>query len=86
MFTLKITSKRQATLPVVLCEEMGLSPGDTLQLERRTLDGVSVWLIRAPRPDWSWAGALKSYGKGKDHRWDRVEESIARGMAGDHRP
>jgi len=86
MFRIKLTAKRQATLPVALCEEMGLAPGDSLRLERRTIDGEPVWLLRSPRPDWSWAGSLKSFAKGKDHRWDRIEESIGRGMAGERRP
>lgn len=83
MFTIKLTSKRQATLPVALCEELGLSPGDTLRLERRTIDGETVWLLHSPQPDWSWAGSLRSFGEKKDHQWDRIEESISRGMSGE---
>jgi bifunctional DNA-binding transcriptional regulator/antitoxin component of YhaV-PrlF toxin-antitoxin module len=86
MFKIKLTSKRQATLPVALCEELGLSPGDTLRLERRTIDGEPMWLLLSPHPDWSWAGSLRSFGEGKDHRWDRIEEGIARGMAAERRP
>ena len=86
MFTVKLTSKRQATFPVALCKELGLEPGDTLVLERRTIEGEPAWLLRAPRPDWSWAASLREYSEGKTHGWKEIEASIARGMADDSRP
>jgi bifunctional DNA-binding transcriptional regulator/antitoxin component of YhaV-PrlF toxin-antitoxin module len=81
MFRIKLTSKRQATLPVQLCRELGLEPGDTLLLEPRTIDGESAWLLRTPKPDWSWAGSLGEYAQGKRHEWSRIERSIQRGKA-----
>lgn len=86
MKTLKLTTKRQATLPVEVCEELGVGPGDEIALERRTIDGVSVWVLHARKPDWSWLGVARKYARGRTHEWDAVEESIGRGMAGDRRP
>jgi bifunctional DNA-binding transcriptional regulator/antitoxin component of YhaV-PrlF toxin-antitoxin module len=83
---LRITAKRQATLPAALCEELGIEPGDTLTLERRELDGEPVWVVRAPKPDWSWAGALRPYAEGRSHDWRRIERSMEKGWAGDDRP
>ncbi|CAN5389343.1 hypothetical protein BH24GEM3_BH24GEM3_02340 [soil metagenome] len=83
---LTITAKRQATLPAALCEELGVGPGDTLTLERREIDGEPVWVLRAPKPDWSWAGSLRAYAEGKSHDWDDIERSIEKGWAGEHRP
>lgn len=79
--SVKLTTKRQATLPVQLCEELGVGPGDRLLLERRVLDGEAVWLLRRPEPDWSWAGSLKRYGRGRSHDWAAIERSIERGRA-----
>ena len=83
---LTITAKRQATLPAALCEELGVGPGDTLTVERRELNGEPVWILRAPKPDWSWAGALRRYAEGKPHDWRSIERSIEKGWAGDDRP
>ena len=77
-----ITSKRQATLPAALCEEIGLRPGSWVVLQRRVLDGERVWVLRSRKPDWSWIGAARRYAKGKSHRWADVKRSIARGWAG----
>jgi bifunctional DNA-binding transcriptional regulator/antitoxin component of YhaV-PrlF toxin-antitoxin module len=83
---LTLTAKRQATLPAALCEELGVGPGDTLALERREIDGETVWVLRAPKPDWSWLGAARQYAQGKSDDWHEIEQSIARGWAGDDRP
>jgi len=77
-----ITSTRQATLPAALCEEIGLRPGSWVVLQRRVLDGETVWVLRSRKPDWSWIGAARRYAKGKSHRWADVKRSIARGWAG----
>mgnify|MGYP001810043339 CR=1 FL=1 len=76
MTAIKITSKRQTVLPKPLCEELHVGPGDTLEVERREVDGESVWTIRpAARPVFSTFGTLRSYAK-KPHDWDRIRESI----------
>ena len=53
MAKIKLTAKRQATLPAAVCDELGVTAGDTLTLERRLMDGEAVWILRSPRPDWS---------------------------------
>jgi AbrB family looped-hinge helix DNA binding protein len=87
MKTITITSKRQATLPAEVCMDLGIKPGDKVELERRTIDDETVWVLRAPGRDWSWLGGAKRYAQGKSHRWESIEKSIAKGMAGgDRRP
>lgn len=83
---IRITAKRQATLPAALCEELGVGPGDSLELERTEVDGKPAWVLHAPKPDWSWAGALRDRAKGKSHDWARIERSIEEGLAGERRP
>ena len=43
MAKITLTAKRQATLPKALCEELGVGPGDKLELERRSVRGEVVW-------------------------------------------
>lgn len=83
MKTITITSKRQATLPVEVCADLGIGPGAKVELERRRVDGETVWVLRAPGRDWSWLGGARRYAKGKSHRWDSIEKSIAEAMADD---
>ncbi len=83
MKTVKITSKRQATLPLDLCEDLGVGPGDHLHLEARVEDGETIWVLRAPGHDWSWFGAARSFAENKSHDWDDIEKSIGRSMADD---
>lgn len=85
MRRITLTSKRQATLPKQLCEELHVGPGDHLDLERRTLDGEVLWLLRAPGPDWSWIGQARRYARGKSHRLEDIRMSIARGRARERR-
>ena len=81
MKSITVTAKRQATLPVELCEDLGIEPGDKIALERRTVDGEAVWVLRAPGRDWSWFGGAKRYAEGKTHRWDSIEKSVGKAMA-----
>lgn len=80
---IKLTTKRQATFPVALCRELGVRAGDRLVLERREIDGETVWLVRKPHPDWSWAGSLREYGSDRSHDWEAIERSIERGRSGE---
>jgi bifunctional DNA-binding transcriptional regulator/antitoxin component of YhaV-PrlF toxin-antitoxin module len=80
-----LTTKRQATLPKQLCEDLHVGPGDHLEVERRTLEGEVIWLLRPPGPDWSWIGSARRYARGKSHRLDDIRESIARGRARERR-
>jgi bifunctional DNA-binding transcriptional regulator/antitoxin component of YhaV-PrlF toxin-antitoxin module len=64
---IKMTTKRQATFPRKLCEEMRLEPGHAIQVEQATLDGQRVWVLStvAEPPEMAWVGALRRYaGKG----------------------
>lgn len=79
MTVIRLTAKRQATLPKRLCEEMSLRPGDTLVVDERVLDGRRVWLLSpADRIDTPWFASLKRYGEGKRHDMKSVRESIAK--------
>ena len=82
MASIRITSKRQATLPAALCDELGVGPGDDLIAERRVVGGKTVWVLRARKPDWSWVGGARPYAKGKSTRWRDIRRSIERGWAG----
>ena len=85
MASVRITTKRQATLPTALCEELGVGPGDNLIAERRVIQGETVWVLRSRRPDWSWFGAARRYAQGKSHRWRDIRQGIAKGWATDAR-
>jgi AbrB family looped-hinge helix DNA binding protein len=85
MKRITITSKRQATLPAELCEDLGVGPGDKIDLERRNVQGETVWILRAKKPDWSWLGAAEKYAKGRSKDWEEIERSIAKGLAGGRR-
>ncbi len=77
MKTIRLTSKRQATFPKELCEEMKLEPGDTVQVDARIVDGERVWVLRpAKGADRKWLGALARYAKGKRHDMKSIRESI----------
>jgi bifunctional DNA-binding transcriptional regulator/antitoxin component of YhaV-PrlF toxin-antitoxin module len=79
MTLIRLTAKRQATLPKRLCEEMSLRPGDSLVVDERVLDGKRVWLLSpADRIETPWFASLKRYGKGKRHDMQSVRESIAK--------
>ena len=51
----KITSKRQVTLPAHVLDEMGVGPGDTLQL----LEHPDGFLLRPRHIDYSRLGTLR---------------------------
>ena len=76
MTTIKLTAKRQATLPKSLCDEMDLRPGDTLLVARKTIDGEVVWCLRPAREHpGKWFGALRKYAKGKRHDLTSIRKS-----------
>jgi bifunctional DNA-binding transcriptional regulator/antitoxin component of YhaV-PrlF toxin-antitoxin module len=81
--TIKLTSKRQATFPVELCEGLGIEPGDELELIPRVEGGERVWLLqKRGTPQRPWLGRLNAYaGKAADHSMDSVRESIRKGRA-----
>ena len=57
MPTMTLTAKRQATLSRELCEELGIRPGDQIDVERAIVDGQPVWLMKPHRINWSWIGS-----------------------------
>jgi bifunctional DNA-binding transcriptional regulator/antitoxin component of YhaV-PrlF toxin-antitoxin module len=75
--TVKLTSKRQATFPVALCEELGVRPGDDLSLERREVDGAPAWIIRT-RVSGGLPGfaALRRFAVGKSRDISDIRRSI----------
>lgn len=77
MTVIRLTAKRQATLPKRLCEQMNLRPGDALVVEEEAVEGRRVWRL-SPADDLEtpWFASLKRYGKGKRHDMRSVRSSI----------
>ena len=79
---IKLTSKRQATFPLKVCEELGVAPGDELEIRPEKVKGKQVWVLNpATKPRQHWVGSLKRYSdnaKG-DHSMEAVRKSISRG-------
>jgi hypothetical protein len=78
MAAIKLTAKRQATLPRSLCEDLDVHPGDEIALERRVLDGETIWIMRPRKVDWSWFGAA-SVPANAPHDMQAIRASIALG-------
>ena len=77
MIRVKLTAKRQATLPKSLCDEMQVGPGDTLNVEKVTVHGETFWCLSPVRADVPpWFGALRKYGQGMDHSIEAMRNSI----------
>ena len=85
MAKITLTAKRQATLPRALCEEMGVGPGDQIDVERQNVGGEIVWLLRTSQPDWSWVGIARRFARAKSHRLEDIRRSVARGRARERR-
>ena len=77
MPTIKLTSKRQATLPREVCEQLHVREGDELELECRVIDGETVWVLKPKGIDWSWVGSVKVPAN-SSHDMADVRRSIAR--------
>ncbi len=79
MATIKLTSKRQATFPRAVCDEMHLNPGDKLELAPKVVDGERVWVLRPqPATEARWFGCLRRYARGKPHRMSAIRKSVTR--------
>jgi len=75
--TIKLSSKRQATFPRSVCEELDLRQGDAIELEPREIDGERVWVLRRhERPETPWFGSLRRYAQGKPHSMAAIRKSI----------
>jgi bifunctional DNA-binding transcriptional regulator/antitoxin component of YhaV-PrlF toxin-antitoxin module len=81
MSIIKITTKRQATLPVELCRELGVRPGDELRIEKKFVRGERVWTLQPNSPPDSWFGSLRKYARGKSHSPESIRKSIGKGLA-----
>ena len=82
--TVKLTSKRQATFPVQLCQDLGVTAGDDLILERKKIGGEIAWLLKPRKKTGSkWFGSLQKYAAGKDHEIESIRSSIG-GAIGDN--
>lgn len=79
MPTLKLTAKRQATLPRETCDALRIKPGDVIDLERREENGETLWLLRPrSKPRRSWTARLAGrVAKGTDHSMNAIRASIA---------
>jgi bifunctional DNA-binding transcriptional regulator/antitoxin component of YhaV-PrlF toxin-antitoxin module len=79
MTIVKLTAKRQTTLPRKLCEELNVRPGDAIAVERRVIDGKAVWCLDSIAvPDLSWMGRFKKKARGKRHDMGSIRRSIRR--------
>jgi bifunctional DNA-binding transcriptional regulator/antitoxin component of YhaV-PrlF toxin-antitoxin module len=79
MTTMKLTVKRQATLPQSLCKELNLEPGDTIGVRKRVVGGKAVWCLeRISEPDLSWMGRFRKKARGKRHDMESIRRSIRR--------
>jgi bifunctional DNA-binding transcriptional regulator/antitoxin component of YhaV-PrlF toxin-antitoxin module len=79
MSRIKLTAKRQATLPKALCEEMNVRPGDALVVVRKIVDGEVVWCLQpAHKQPTKWFGALRKYAQGKRHDMVSIRRSADR--------
>ncbi len=52
---IKVTSKRQVTFPAKVLEELGVKPGDQIELQ----EGPDGYLLKPRRIDYSKLGTLK---------------------------
>ncbi len=81
---IRMTTKRQATFPRQLCEEMRLQPGNAIEIEPMTLNGRRVWVLSAlpELPNMDWVGSLRrSAGNAKALSMEAVRAKIVEGMA-----
>lgn len=75
--TVRLTSKRQATLPIQLCEDLGVKPGDEIILERHKTEDEITWLLKPKKKIQSpWFAQLKKYAKNKEHDMASIRGSI----------
>jgi bifunctional DNA-binding transcriptional regulator/antitoxin component of YhaV-PrlF toxin-antitoxin module len=74
---IKLTAKRQATLPQALCKELNLKPGDAIAVQKRIVDGKAVWCLEpVAEPDLSWMARFKGKARGKRHDMASIRKSI----------
>lgn len=81
MKTIKLTSKRQVTFPSEVCNQLGLEPGDEIDLIPFVENGEPGWRIQKHgKPSRQWVGSLSRYAaNASDHTMESVRESISKG-------
>jgi len=84
MTAIKITSKRQATFPVELCDALGIKPGDELVLEPLFIKGEPVWALRQNKASMDWMGSLRKYAHNKSHNMKDIQRSVAHARSKEH--
>ncbi len=82
MQVLKMTSKRQVTFPVKVCEDLKIKIGESIMIDKREVDGSPAWiLMHSKQEDKSWFGAFKKYAQGKSNELSDIRDSIGRKRA-----
>jgi bifunctional DNA-binding transcriptional regulator/antitoxin component of YhaV-PrlF toxin-antitoxin module len=81
MQSIRLTSKRQATFPIKLCQELGVKPGDHLILERKNIEGDIAWTLKPKKSvESKWFAGLKKYAKNKDHNLESIRITIGKAI------
>ena len=79
MNAIRVTAKRQATLPKALCEEMRIQPGDALWVMPTAIHGERVWCLRPKGAGTdAWFARLRRFAHGKAHAMSAVRRSTAK--------
>jgi len=81
MSRITLDENGSAILPATLCKEMGLRPGDEIDVEARVIDGGRAWLLRRSEPDFSWIGSLKNHIKNHDHEPSDTDLIVEKAIA-----
>jgi len=82
MATIKLTAKRQATFPIEVCKELGVTSGDTLEILPLSHNNQKVWALKPVVKSKSpWIGSLRKYAGGTKRPWTREEHGDASGRA-----
>jgi len=82
MAAIKLTAKRQATFPVEVCNELGVTSGDTLELLPLRHNNQKVWVLKpAVKSKSAWIGSLSKYATKARKPWTREEQGDLAGRA-----
>jgi bifunctional DNA-binding transcriptional regulator/antitoxin component of YhaV-PrlF toxin-antitoxin module len=82
MASIKLTSKRQATFPVEVCRQLGVCPGDSLELAAICHDSETVWILKPAKQRCpSWLGRLRKYVQPAREPWSREHHGAAAARA-----
>lgn len=80
MSAITLTTQRQATFPIQVCDDLNLRPGDVIDLEPAELAGEQVWVLRPRKPPQRpWLGCLAAKTTVTDHSLDAIRASVVAG-------